>query len=251
MPDISFKNVTYRYTNKKNVEVVALKNISLTFKSKTFNVILGSSGSGKTTLLRLIAGMMDVYEGEIFLNNKNIESYSVAERKLAYVDQRYVLYPHMTVFDNIAFPLKNLNAEKEEIIKRVYSVAEELDLKACLFRKPKYLSYGQRQRASIARALVKNAEIYLFDEPFSNVDPQRRGEERFFLKKLMKKHNATVVYVTHDIQEALSLADNIYVIDDGEIVLTGDPQTIFASNNELINSYKKTIYEEKTFNTES
>ncbi len=251
MPNISFENVTYRYINKKNVEVVAIKDVSVSFKDKSFSVILGSSGSGKTTLLRLIAGLMDAYEGKIFLDKRNIEELSVAERQLAYVDQNYVLYPHMTIFDNIAFPLKNLKASREEIIRRVYAVAEELDLKACLFRKPKYLSYGQRQRASLARALIKNAKIYLFDEPFSNVDPQRRSEERIFIKKLMNKHNATVIYVTHDIQEALSLADQIFVMDEGQIVLSGNPQEIFESDNELINSYKKMIYDEKEFKTES
>ena len=245
MPNITFKNVTYRYINKKNEEVVATDNISVTFKDDSFNVILGASGSGKTTLLRLISGLVDAYEGEILLNDTNIEKYSTGERRLAYIDQNYVLYPHMTIFDNIAFPLKNVGASRDEIIKRVTAIAEELDLKACLFRKPKYLSYGQRQRAALGRAIIKHANLYLFDEPFSNVDPQKRYEERIFIKKLMTKYHATVIYVTHDIQEALALADTIFIMDNGKIVMEGDPKTIFESDNELITSYKKMIYEEK------
>lgn len=245
MPDITFKNVTYRYINKKHDEVIAVNNVSLTFKNECFNVILGSSGCGKTTLLRLIAGLVDAYEGEILLNRINIEEFSISQRELAYIDQNYVLYPHMTIFDNIAFPLRNGRVDREEIINRVSTLAKELDLTPCLFRKPKYLSYGQRQRASLAKALIKNATLCLFDEPFSNVDPQKRSEERIYVKKLMSKYKTTVIYVTHDIQEALALADTIYVMDEGQIVLQGSPEAIFNSDNELINSYKKMIYEEK------
>ena len=244
MSNIKIENLSVKFESKKKPTVVALDNVSLDIKDATLNVIVGYSGCGKTTLLRSIAGLQE-YEGYIYFDGVDGDTLSVQQRNVSMVTQNYVLYRTMTVFENIAFPLTIAGASKEEIIERVYYVAERLGIKHCLSRKPKHLSGGQQQKVALARALIKKPDIYLFDEPFSNVDPQKRYEERIFIKRLMTKYHATVIYVTHDIQEALALADTIFIMDNGKIVMQGDPKTIFDSDNELITSYKKMIYEEK------
>lgn len=240
MPKIEFKDVSFEYSrSRKHDEAIALDCLSAVFNDDTFNVVIGPSGCGKTTLLRLITGFYDEYDGEIFIDNKNADELSVADRRVAYINQDNALYPHLTVFDNIAFPLRAVGASREEIIERVNTVAKQLDLIPTLSRKPRYLSGGQKQRVAIARGLIKNAKIYLFDEPFSNADLARRTEQRFFLKKIVKEHHATAVYVTHDFSEALAIADYIYVMENGKILAYGTPKEIFSSGNEIVESYIK------------
>lgn len=243
MPLIQIKNLTYQYKRNKNNNIVtAIDDLSCEFKDKAFNVIVGPSGCGKTTLLRIIASLLEPYEGEVLTDFVNIKKFSVQERRLAFVSQQYVLYPHLTVFDNIAFPLKAIKADREEIIRRVYEVAEEMNLMDCLPRKPRYLSGGQKQRVALARAVIKNAVLYLFDEPLSNIDPQLRNEQRLFIKRTMENHSATVIYVTHDFKEAMALANYLYVMDNGKIVVSGTPLEVFESGNEVVEAFKEATY---------
>lgn len=243
MPSIEIKNLTFTYKrNKNHIVTTAIDNLSCTFVNNAFNVIVGPSGCGKTTLLKTIAGLLENYEGEILSDSSNIKDFTVQERKIAFVSQEYVLYPHLTVFDNIAFPLKAIGASREEIIERVYKVAEEMNLMDCLPRKPRYLSGGQKQRVALARAITKNAELYLFDEPLSNIDPQLRNDQRIFIKQTMTNHSATIIYVTHDFKEAMALADYLYVMDEGKIVISGKPLDVYKSGNEVVESFKEATY---------
>lgn len=240
MPNIEFKNICFSYSKTRNKdEYQVFEDFNISFIDNSFNVLLGPSGSGKTTLLRLLTGFLDDYEGDIFIDNVNTDDLSVSDRNLAFINQNYVLYPHLSVFDNIAFPLKALGASREEIIARVNEVAEELDLVPTLSRKPKYLSGGQQQRVALARGIVKNAKIYLFDEPLSNVDQMVRVELRQYIKKVVLEHHATAIYVTHDFNEAMAIADYMYVINEGKLVVSGKPIDVYQSNNPLINEYIK------------
>ncbi len=241
MPNINIQNLIFVYENRKKGEVVALNDLTCLFKNHSFNVIVGPSGCGKTTLLRIISGLEDEYEGDIFFDDKNALNLSPEERKVSYVTQNYTLYPHLTVFDNIAFPLKVRGAPREEIIKAVYNVADELDIKVCLSRKPKYLSGGQKQRVALAKSLIKHAEIFLFDEALTNVDPSMRAEQRTYIKKFIQMHGGIAIYVTHEFQEALALADELFVMEEGKIILSGKPEEIYRSHNELIEAFKKSL----------
>lgn len=246
MPNIEIKNLTYQYKrNKNNIVVTAIDDLSCTFLDGSFNVIVGSSGCGKTTLLRIIASLLEPFEGQVLTNDVDIRNLSIKERRLAFVSQEYILYPHLTVFDNIAFPLKTIKADREEIIRRVYEVAEEMNLMDCLPRKPRYLSGGQRQRVALARAIVKNADLYLFDEPLSNIDPIMRNEQRIFIKKTMQNHHKTVIYVTHDFKEAMALADYLFVMDNGKIVASGQPLDVYNSGNSVVNDFRKATFLEQ------
>ena len=237
MPKITVSDVTVTYRNKKSDEVTALDGISAEFLSGAFNVIVGYSGGGKTTLLKCIAGLVG-YDGEVLFDGVDVGGSAPSQRNISYVSQEYVLYPHLTVFDNIAFPLKNMGAPKKEITERVKAIAEILELTHCLTRKPKHLSGGQQQRVALARALVKNPEICLFDEPLSNTDPQLRYRERRFIKDAVKRYGCTSVYVTHDFSEAMALADNLTVISDGKCVLQGEPMQVYNSGNAVVESLK-------------
>ena len=146
------------------------------------------------------------------------------------------------MFDNIAFPLKAITADREEIIRRVYEVANELNLVDCLPRKPRYLSGGQKQRVALARAIVKNADLILFDEPLSNIDPSARNAQRSLIKKVIQNRGKTAIYVTHDFKEALLLADYLYVMDKGKIVVSGKPLEVFDSGVEIVNDFKRAAY---------
>jgi len=240
MPNITFKNVSVTYRNKDKTEIVALNNINNVFEKEKTHVIVGFSGSGKSTLLKtLFDGAY--YEGDIFLDNSPILSISVMDRNIGYVSQNYALYPHLTVFENIAFPLKNMGTPKDEIITRVYKIADELSIRQCLSRKPKQISGGQQQRVVLARALVKNPEICLFDEPLSNLDSNNANIAKDLIYKSIKARKMTSIYVTHDVHEATSLADIIYFLYDGEIVFKGTPEEFVNSSDNRI----KNIIEEK------
>ena len=237
MPDISIKNLRVEYINKKQV-VTALDGFNATFKSGVINVIVGYSGCGKTTLLKAIAGLVD-YDGQILFDDKDIIKLDVNERNVGFVSQEYVLYTNMTIFDNIAFPLKMKKLPRDEIIAMVVSLAKEFGIAHCLTRKPKQLSGGQKQRVALVRALVKKPDICLLDEPLSNVDEQRRSEMRAYIKGYLKKNNCTALYVTHNVAEAMSLADTLTVINYGKNEISGEPMAVYNSCNATVESLIK------------
>ena len=212
MPDIRLENVSSFYKNKKETNYI-YKDISLTFSNASFNVILGPSGQGKTTLLRTILGAVN-YTGNVYFDDVLTDKISTKDLKISYVSQEYGLYPHMTIFNNIAFPLKNAGANREEIESRVMEIANVLDIQACLSRKPRHISGGQAQRVALAKALIKNPKVLLLDEPLSNVDPKIKEQIIPYLKKVQTLFGITVIYVTHDKNEAIALGDFIYQLDD-------------------------------------
>ena len=242
MPDIKLKNVTVVFKNKEEL-VYALNNVSVEFESNAFNVIIGYSGSGKTTLLKSIAGLLE-YNGSICIDGIESETLELKDKNISYVSQNYVLYPNMTIFDNIAFPLKMMNAPKNEIIERVKDVADKLELSHCLTRKPKHLSGGQQQRVALARALVKRPSICLFDEPLSNLDEQFRTDARIFIKKAMIAYSCTAIYVTHNISEAMALSDKLFLFNEGKIILSGQPLDLYNSHHPVMDSLIKGEYDD-------
>ena len=230
--EIVVSNLSVSY-EKKRQDSNVLDGFNATFFDKKFNVILGSSGCGKTTLLKTILGIMD-FEGEITFNGVPSRELTIAEKNLSYISQQTILYPHMTIFDNIAFPLKVIKASRDEIIERVMELADLFDIKDCLSRKPKHLSFGQQQKVALARALVKRPNACLFDEPFSNLDAQTRQEATHYLKKVLKDMGVTVIYVTHDLKEAMSMSDSIIIIKDKKVEFSGSPDELLESDNELL-----------------
>jgi len=222
MSQIEVKNVACYYHNSKKDIVKALDDLSVNFESGKINVILGPSGSGKTTLIRCILGFED-YSGTIIIDNEPIENIPTKNRKMSYVAQDIVLYPFMDVFHNIANPLTFTNATTEEIRKRVFEVAKFLDIEFLLFRKPKELSVGQAQKVVIAKAMVKEPRLYLFDEQFANIDPSFVGELRIQMKQIFKSLGSTVIMITHNIDDAVTLADKIFILKEGKIVDSGTP----------------------------
>ena len=192
-----------------------------------FCVLVGPSGCGKSTLLRMIAGLEAITEGSIFINDERVNDVSAAKRGLAMVFQSYALYPHMTVRQNLAFGLENLKLDKEDIDQRITKAATQLRMEEYLKRRPGQLSGGQRQRVAIGRAIVREPSIYLFDEPLSNLDAELRVATRVELKALHARLGNTMVYVTHDQVEAMTMADKIVVMHDGIIEQTGTPLDLY------------------------
>ena len=192
-----------------------IKDVSLDIKSESFTVLVGPSGCGKSTILRMIAGLEEINSGTISIDDKIVNDLPPKERNIAMVFQSYALYPHMTVFDNMAFGLKIEKKSKEEIEQRVMEAAKILQIEEYLERKPKQLSGGQRQRVAIGRAITRKPKVFLFDEPLSNLDAALRVQMRVELAKLHDQLNATMIYVTHDQTEAMTLANDIVVLDQG------------------------------------
>lgn len=218
--------------------VKALDDVSIRIEDGEFMVILGPSGCGKTTLLRIIAGLTKPTEGKIYMDGEDITNLEPYDRNIAMVFQNYALYPHMTVYDNIAFPLKMKKVPKEEIAKKVREVAEALQLGYLLNRKPYELSGGQQQRVALARALVRNPKIFLFDEPLSNLDAKLRVAMREELKRFHMKYKITTIYVTHDQIEAMTLGDRIAIMNHGKIIQVGKPYEVY---NNPSNTYVATF----------
>ncbi|MBO6280310.1 MAG: ABC transporter ATP-binding protein [Bacilli bacterium] len=243
MSDIKLKNLKILYRQKGTI-ITAIDDVSFTFHNEKNNVLIGYSGCGKTSLLNAVAGKI-LFNGEIYIGDKNIEDISIEDRRLAYVSQDFVLYPHMTIYDNIAFPLKLQKLPREEIDIRVRSVADRLDISFLLTRRPKYLSIGQQQRAAIARALVKKPDILLMDEPLSNVDKETGEEIKKLIKEIMKENKITLIYVSHDITSALSLADYIFVLNEGKLIGEYTPGQFLRENNEIVMSLKQDLPHEK------
>lgn len=204
-----------------------------TFLDKSYNVVLGPSGSGKTTTLRIIAGLEYPDSGKILLDNEDITDLPPYKRNIGLVFQNYALYPHLTAYENIAVPLKIKKMSKEEIDKRIRKVAEILGIAGELEKYPSQLSGGQQQRVAIARALVKEPRILLLDEPLSNLDARIRIEVRGFLKELQRELEMTVIHVTHDQEEAMSIADNIMLLNAGKIVQSGTPFEIYRKPRDI------------------
>ncbi len=222
MAQVEFKNVTKIYDKKKIID-----DVSLTVNDKEFLVLVGSSGCGKSTLLRMIAGLEEITSGEIYIDGKCVNNVHPKERDIAFVFQNYALYPHMSVYENMAFPLKMRKMSKKDIDEKVKEAAEILDLQELLQRKPKQLSGGQRQRVALGRAIVRNPKVFLMDEPLSNLDAKLRVQMRAEIKKLHQKLLTTFIYVTHDQTEALTMGDRIAVIDSGVIQQIGTPLEVY------------------------
>ena len=223
MSFLEINNVTKIYPNGTK----AINETSLNIEHGEFIVFVGPSGCGKSTLLRMIAGLEDITEGEINLDNKTINKIDPSDRDVAMVFQNYALYPHMNVYKNIAYGLKNRGQSKESIDKKVNEVAELLEIKEYLLRKPAQLSGGQRQRVAMGRAIARNPKVFLFDEPLSNLDAKLRGQVRIQIKKLQRDMNVTSIFVTHDQVEAMTLGDRLAVINEGIIEQLGTPIDIY------------------------
>ncbi len=208
--------------------VVAVQEFNLDIKDKEFIVLVGPSGCGKSTTLRMVAGLEEISSGELIIDGKLVNDVAPKDRDIAMVFQNYALYPHMTVYDNMAFSLKLKKTPKAEIDRKVREAAEILDITQYLNRKPKALSGGQRQRVAIGRAIVRNPKVFLMDEPLSNLDAKLRNQMRAEIIKLRKKLDATFIYVTHDQTEAMTLGDRIVIMKDGEVQQIGTPQAVFS-----------------------
>ncbi|MBQ4122742.1 sn-glycerol-3-phosphate ABC transporter ATP-binding protein UgpC [bacterium] len=233
MAHVELKNVVKIYDKKKIID-----NISLEIKDKEFLVLVGSSGCGKSTLLRMIAGLEDITQGEIYIDGKCVNNVHPKERDIAFVFQNYALYPHMSVYENMAFPLKMRKMSKKDIDAKIKETAEILDLTELLDRKPKQLSGGQRQRVALGRAIVRNPKVFLMDEPLSNLDAKLRIQMRSEIKKLHEKLQTTFIYVTHDQTEALTMGDRIAVIDKGIIQQIGKPIDVYNNpNNKFVGGF--------------
>jgi multiple sugar transport system ATP-binding protein len=222
MAEIRIENVTKRFGN-----FVAVDNVGLTIEDQEFVVLLGPSGCGKTTLLRAIAGLGMADEGRICIGERDVTYLPPRERKISMVFQSYAIFPHMTVFDNVAFGLKMNKFDQQEIKKRVREAAELLHIESMLERYPSKMSGGQRQRVAVARAIAMRSEVLLMDEPLSNLDALLRLEMRAELKRLLQEIKATTIYVTHDQIEALSMGDRIAVMKDGQILQCDKPETVY------------------------
>ena len=207
--------------------VVAVQEFNLEIADKEFIVLVGPSGCGKSTTLRMIAGLEEISDGDLYIGDRRVNDVEPKDRDIAMVFQSYALYPHMTVYDNMAFPLKLKKVPKDEIDKRVKEAAEILDITDYLPRKPKALSGGQRQRVAIGRAIVRSPQVLLMDEPLSNLDAKLRNQMRAEIIKLRQRINTTFIYVTHDQTEAMTLGDRIVIMRDGFIQQVGTPQQVF------------------------
>lgn len=222
MAEVLLKNITKRWD-----DFIAVDNQSLDIRDKEFLVLLGPSGCGKTTTMRMIAGLEEPTDGEIWIDDRMVNDDLPKDRDIAMVFQNYGLYPHMSVFDNIAYPLKVRGTPKDEIATRVERAAAQVELVAFLDRKPRALSGGQRQRVALARAIVRTPKVFLMDEPLSNLDAKLRVSMRAELKHLSRELKITTIYVTHDQVEAMSLADRVAVMRDGVIQQLGTPDEIY------------------------
>ena len=229
MGTLSFKNINKVYPNGFH----AVKDFNLEVADKEFIIFVGPSGCGKTTTLRMVAGLEEISSGELSIDGRVINDVEPKDRDIAMVFQNYALYPHMTVYDNMAFGLKLRKVPKAEIDKMVHEAAKILDLEPLLDRKPKALSGGQRQRVAMGRAIVRNPQVFLMDEPLSNLDAKLRGQMRIELSKLHERLGTTIIYVTHDQVEAMTLGTRIVVMNAGIVQQVDTPQALYDTPNNL------------------
>ncbi|MCL2151893.1 MAG: sn-glycerol-3-phosphate ABC transporter ATP-binding protein UgpC [Oscillospiraceae bacterium] len=223
MAGITLKGINKIYPGN----IKAVDDFNLEIEDKEFIILVGPSGCGKTTTLRMIAGLEEITEGELYIGGRLVNSVAPKNRDIAMVFQNYALYPHMTVYKNMAFALKLRKTPKEKIAKQVTEAAQMLDIKELLSRKPKQLSGGERQRVALGRAMVRNPAVFLLDEPLSNLDAKLRATMRAELIKLQKRLGTTFVYVTHDQAEAMTMGDRIVVMHDGLIQQVDEPQQLY------------------------
>ena len=224
MSTLQLKHIKKVYPGAKEPSV---HDFCLDIADKEFIVLVGPSGCGKSTTLRMVAGLEDITEGELYIEDKLVNNVEPKDRDIAMVFQSYALYPHMTVYENMAFALKMRHVSKEEIDKKVRWAAEVLDITQYLERKPRALSGGQRQRVAIGRAIVREPKVFLMDEPLSNLDAKLRNQMRAEIIKLRQSVDTTFIYVTHDQTEAMTLGDRIVIMKDGWIMQIGTPQEVF------------------------
>ena len=229
MSSLSLKNICKVYSNGFE----AVKDFNLEIEDKEFIIFVGPSGCGKSTTLRMVAGLEEISSGELIIDGKIMNDVEPKDRDIAMVFQNYALYPHMTVYDNMAFGLKLRKVPKEEIRKKVEEAARILDLEKLLDRKPKALSGGQRQRVAMGRAIVRNPKVFLMDEPLSNLDAKLRVQMRTEIAALHNRLGATIIYVTHDQTEAMTLGTRIVVLKDGVIMQVDSPQKLYNQPNNL------------------
>ena len=237
--EIRFEHVNVLYGDEKSF-VTAIDDLNLELAPNQIHAIVGVSGSGKSTLLKCLTDNL-VYEGKIFLNGEDLSKIPFNKRKVSYLNQDLIVYPHLNVYDNIIFPLKASKMPHDEADQRVKKVARDLGIGLFLTRKPKYLSYGQASRVALARALVKPADLYLFDEPTQSLDPERADAIVALIKKHLKEEGKTALYVTHRIKEALMIADDIIVIDEGKLIGQFSPKEFMASAKPAVISLRKEI----------
>ena len=228
MATIELKNIEKSFGNNK-----VINNFNIKIKDGEFIVLVGPSGCGKSTLLRMISGLESVDKREIHLNNKIINNLITSKRGIAMVFQSYALYPHMNVYENMSFGLKTEKLEKNEIDKKVKDAAKTLQIEDLLERKPRQLSGGQRQRVAIGRAITRSPKLFLFDEPLSNLDAALRSEMRVEISKLHKQLNTNMIYVTHDQIEAMTLADKIVILNNGNVEQVGTPDEIYNNPSNI------------------
>ncbi len=232
MPKITISNLNYYYIDKKKkTGVAAIYNLNTTIKNNSFTIIIGESGSGKTTLLKLLTGILKPSEGKIYFDEEDITNIDANKRSLSYVSQEFALYPHLTVFGNIAYPLKVAKVPDEEIRLRVNEVLSLFELVPFQARKPKHLSLGQRQRVALARAIVKKPDLILLDEPFSNLDEKLKKEFADLLKTIKEKYSITIVYVTHKLDEVKQIGTDLLILHNGEIVQKGTVDEVLTDQN--------------------
>ena len=229
MASLSLKNVCKVYPNG----FVAVKDFNLEIADQEFIIFVGPSGCGKSTTLRMIAGLEEISSGELWIGDKLVNDVEPKDRDIAMVFQSYALYPHMSVYDNMAFGLKLRKVPKAEIDKSVHEAAKILDIEHLLDRKPKALSGGQRQRVAMGRAIVRSPKVFLMDEPLSNLDAKLRVQMRVEISKLHQRLQTTIIYVTHDQTEAMTLGTRIVVLKDGIIQQVDTPQNLYNTPNNI------------------
>src|SRR5690625_4117749 len=235
MAEIKLENIHKRYDN---AEDYAVTDFNLEVEDNEFIVFVGPSGCGKSTTLRMIAGLEEITEGDLYIDDNVVNDVAPKDRDIAMVFQNYALYPHMTVYDNMAFGLKLRKMPKDEIKERVDHAAEMLGLTDLLDRKPAALSGGQRQRVALGRAVVRSPKVFLMDEPLSNLDAKLRVHMRTEIAKLHDRLKTTMIYVTHDQTEAMTLADRIVIMDEGAIQQVGSPFDVYSTpNNSFVASF--------------
>lgn len=232
MQRIRFDKFSCYYKHKRKY-IPALREVSFEISSGELFVVVGPSGSGKTTLLKNILGLCEFIEGNLYIDGVSVDDFDAKNGNVGYVGQEIMLYPNMTIYENIAFPLRLMHTSQDEVDRRVKEIADLLGIGWLLTRIPRQLSGGQHQRVAIARALIKKPQILLMDEPFSDLDPLLREELREMVKKLHRNYGNTLVYVTHDLEEALSMADRILVLTEGRMDALGTPEQLRAEKPDL------------------
>ena len=223
MSSVTYDHVVKRYT----ADVTVVKDLNVDIKDKEFMVLVGPSGCGKSTALRMLAGLESITEGQIRIGDRVVNNVAAKDRDIAMVFQSYALYPHMSVYDNMAFPLQMQHMKKDEMDKRVKNASKILGLDPFLKRKPRALSGGQRQRVALGRAIVRSPKVFLLDEPLSNLDAKLRGQTRIELQKLHRELETTFIYVTHDQVEAMTMGDRIAIMNGGILQQVGTPGEIY------------------------